>query len=69
MRNEWFPSKKAEYMTKARFIELGVTRSDVSQRDALFGLGDREVVESEADAEQEVQPGVKVRSLAVSLEI
>ena len=56
-------------MTKARFIELGVTRSDVSQRDALFGLGDREVVESEADAEQEVHPGVKVRSLAVSLEI
>ncbi|KAK0730569.1 hypothetical protein B0H67DRAFT_639057 [Lasiosphaeris hirsuta] len=36
MRNEWFPSKKAEYMTAARFQELGLTRNDIGDRDRGF---------------------------------
>lgn len=38
MRNEWFPKKKAEYMTAARFKELGMSRkTDVGERDPSFG--------------------------------
>ena len=38
MRNKWFPQNKAEYMTAARFAELGLTRADVGERDPLFGV-------------------------------
>ncbi|KAL2137045.1 hypothetical protein VTI74DRAFT_9651 [Chaetomium olivicolor] len=37
MRNEWFPAKKAEYMTASRFRELGLTREDIGDRDTAFG--------------------------------
>lgn len=37
MRNEWFPQKKAEYMTESRFRELGLTRDDIGERDPSFG--------------------------------
>ncbi|KAK4245625.1 alcohol acetyltransferase-domain-containing protein [Corynascus novoguineensis] len=37
MRNQWFPHKRAEYMTPARFRELGLTRDDIGERDALYG--------------------------------
>jgi hypothetical protein len=38
MRNEWFPQKKAEYMTIARFAELGLTKSDVGEPDPAFAI-------------------------------
>ncbi|KAK3941820.1 hypothetical protein QBC46DRAFT_381511 [Diplogelasinospora grovesii] len=37
MRNEWYPSNKAEYMTATRFQELGLTREDIGERDRVFG--------------------------------
>jgi hypothetical protein len=37
MRNEWYPHKKAEYMTVSRFSELGLTRDDIGERDTTFG--------------------------------
>lgn len=37
MRNVWFPKKQAEYMTASRFRELGLTRSDIGERDPTFG--------------------------------
>ncbi|KAK1757566.1 hypothetical protein QBC47DRAFT_376380 [Echria macrotheca] len=37
MRNEWYPNNKAEYMTKTRFQELGLSRQDVGERDPSFG--------------------------------
>ncbi|KAL2020161.1 hypothetical protein VTK56DRAFT_8685 [Thermocarpiscus australiensis] len=37
MRNEWFPNKQAEYMTAARFCELGLSRNDIGDRDPTFG--------------------------------
>ncbi|KAL2157412.1 hypothetical protein VTH06DRAFT_6104 [Thermothelomyces fergusii] len=40
MRNQWFPSKMAEYMTPARFRELGLTRDDIGERDTTFGILD-----------------------------
>ncbi|CAP65031.1 uncharacterized protein PODANS_1_14200 [Podospora anserina S mat+] len=37
MRNEWFPRKLAEYMTVARFKELGLSpKNDVGERDPTF---------------------------------
>ncbi|KAK4177678.1 hypothetical protein QBC36DRAFT_326538 [Triangularia setosa] len=37
MRNEWFPRKMAEYMTVARFKELGLSpKTDVGERDPAF---------------------------------
>lgn len=36
MRNHFFPSRKAEYMTRARFAELGLTKNDVGERDFTF---------------------------------
>ncbi|KAK3695210.1 hypothetical protein B0T22DRAFT_97390 [Podospora appendiculata] len=37
MRNEWYPRKKAEYMTATRFQELGLTREDIGDRDRGYG--------------------------------
>ncbi|KAL1838389.1 hypothetical protein VTJ49DRAFT_2701 [Mycothermus thermophilus] len=50
MRNEWYPKKQAEYMTAARFRELGLTRNDIGERDPTFGLVD--VAEIEQDPEE-----------------
>ncbi|KAJ4418554.1 hypothetical protein N0V85_001387 [Neurospora sp. IMI 360204] len=36
MRNEWFPKNKAEYMTPARFQELGLTRDAIGEVDRSF---------------------------------
>lgn len=65
MRNQWFPGGKAEYMTEARFRELGLTRDDVGERDNLFGNSapvpdDLEVVE------ETPAPGIEVHGLSVS---
>ncbi|KAK3330284.1 hypothetical protein B0H66DRAFT_54586 [Apodospora peruviana] len=38
MRNIWFPTNKAEYMTPTRFQELGLTHEDVGVRDRAFGV-------------------------------
>ncbi|KAL8414672.1 hypothetical protein RB594_005764 [Gaeumannomyces avenae] len=38
MRNMWYPSRKAEYMTTARFAELGLTRDAIGERDPLFAI-------------------------------
>lgn len=40
MRNEWYPRKMAEYMTAARFRELGLPRTAIGERDATFGTLD-----------------------------
>jgi hypothetical protein len=47
MRNEWFPTNKAEYMTALRFRELGLTRKDVGERDTTFGTVDATELEFE----------------------
>lgn len=38
MRNLWYPRKTAEFMTAARFKELGLTKNDVGERDPMFGM-------------------------------
>ncbi|KAL2269895.1 hypothetical protein VTJ83DRAFT_2079 [Remersonia thermophila] len=50
MRNEWYPKKLAEYMTAARFHELGLTHDDIGERDPTFGLVD--VAEAEQGPEE-----------------
>lgn len=37
MRNFWFPKGQAEYMTRNRFKELGLTDAAVGVRDRTFG--------------------------------
>ncbi|TPX17485.1 uncharacterized protein E0L32_003128 [Thyridium curvatum] len=38
MRNLWYPSGKAEYMTATRFSELGLSRGEaIGERDPMFG--------------------------------
>ncbi|KAI1268763.1 hypothetical protein F5Y18DRAFT_439370 [Xylariaceae sp. FL1019] len=37
MRNIWFPKGQAEYMTKKRFEELGLTEAAIGTRDRTFG--------------------------------
>lgn len=36
MRNEFFPRHRAEYMTRERLAELGLTRDDIGERDYSF---------------------------------
>ncbi|KAI1770828.1 hypothetical protein F4818DRAFT_445761 [Hypoxylon cercidicola] len=38
MRNYWFPKSFAEYMTRLRFRELGLTEAAVGVRDRTFGV-------------------------------
>ncbi|KAI6087782.1 hypothetical protein F4821DRAFT_235205 [Hypoxylon rubiginosum] len=38
MRNFWFPKSLAEYMTRQRFQELGLTASAIGVRDRTFGM-------------------------------
>lgn len=37
MRNYWFPRGRAEYMTKQRFRDMGLTESAIGVRDRTFG--------------------------------
>ncbi|KAK3394622.1 hypothetical protein B0H63DRAFT_461458 [Podospora didyma] len=55
MRNEWFPRKKAEYMTAARFQELGISKADIGERDRSFVIF-KPVAEEPAAAPKPVQP-------------
>ncbi|KAI0852838.1 hypothetical protein F5Y00DRAFT_226202 [Daldinia vernicosa] len=45
MRNYWFPKAQAEYMTRQRFKELGLTEAAIGVRDRSFGT--KLIVESE----------------------
>ncbi|KAH9886854.1 hypothetical protein F4778DRAFT_757927 [Xylariomycetidae sp. FL2044] len=38
MRNYWFPRAQAEYMTRQRFQELGLTQAAIGVRDRAFGI-------------------------------
>ncbi|KAI0152081.1 hypothetical protein F4776DRAFT_600071 [Hypoxylon sp. NC0597] len=46
MRNYWFPKAQAEYMTRQRFKELGLTEAAIGVRDRTFGT---KLVIEEAD--------------------
>lgn len=46
MRNYWFPKAQAEYMTRQRFKELGLTEAAIGVRDRTFGI---KLVIDEAD--------------------
>ncbi|GAB1311190.1 Ribosomal protein L9 domain-containing protein [Madurella fahalii] len=60
MRNEWYPRKKAEYMTAARFRELGLSRNDIGDRDAAFGtLAAAELEDIQAQAAPAPKPASK----------
>lgn len=67
MRNKWFPSNKAEYMTAIRFQELGLTREDVGERDTTFGTGLSEADEFDIPEETVASaPAIEIQGIAVS---
>ncbi|KAI1425297.1 hypothetical protein F5Y12DRAFT_379285 [Xylaria sp. FL1777] len=49
MRNIWFPKGLAEYMTKQRFTELGLSEAAIGVRDRTFGT---QVLEEEPGQQQ-----------------
>ena len=56
MRNFWFPKSLAEYMTRDRFRELGLTDAAIGVRDRTFGthfVVDEETARARAKARQE----------------
>lgn len=50
MRNSFFPRGKAEYLTRERMAELGVTKSHIGHRDPNFRVETHEVVHEIEDA-------------------
>ena len=70
MRNFWFPNKRAEYMTAARFAELGLSRGGAYERDPIFGIGvaSKDVGEDADELEvEEARPGPTVRVQTVAV--
>ncbi|KAK0656021.1 hypothetical protein B0T16DRAFT_398340 [Cercophora newfieldiana] len=60
MRNEWYPSKKAEYMTAQRFKELGLTKKDIGERDRGFlPITELDVAEKESTVPEPAIPAFK----------
>lgn len=76
MRNHFFPNRKAEYMTTARFAELGLSKRDIGERDYTFGINRNdptlaldavEVVAGGTAAAEPVKAAVELDQLPVSL--
>lgn len=57
MRNHFFPNRKAEYVTRARLAELGLTKDDIGERDYTFRLEVQEVERVFDDAVEAVAFG------------
>lgn len=80
MRNSLYSTNKAEYMTRERFKELGLSPNDIGERDARFGTERQQEVEEVlpedaiehvaglgAEAPAAPVPAMEVEQLAVSL--
>jgi hypothetical protein len=81
MRNIWYPTKKAEYVTTARLQQLGLSKSDIGERDPMFGMQvevEEEIVEDAVEAvaglpyggashKQASAHGVEIEHVAVSV--
>jgi len=68
MRNLWYPNKRAEYMTAARFAEMGLHHSGTYERDPFFGVSiasDEGEQGEEADEAEEERRRVQVQTVAV----
>ncbi|KAI0433470.1 hypothetical protein F5Y09DRAFT_338688 [Xylaria sp. FL1042] len=59
MRNIWFPKGVAEYMTKQRFAELGLSEAAIGVRDRTFGT--QLVVEEEQEGAQKSSSETKTK--------
>lgn len=68
MRNQWHHKGLAEYMTKARFAELGLTEAAVGVRDRSFG---KQLVVDEADDQNTVvqEPQTAKRKEVVTMAV
>jgi hypothetical protein len=57
MRNIWFPKGAAEYMTKQRFTELGLSEAAIGVRDRTFGT--QLLLDEEPGTQQDGVPDAK----------
>ena len=63
MRNVWYPTHKAAYMTKSELKDLGDV---VSERDIMFGM---EEEQEEHEKEEDVEPMVDVQMKLLSVRV
>lgn len=63
MRNQFFPTRKAEYMTDARFRELGLTKADIGERDFTFRIATGDGLEDIQDVVELVAGGAYAAAL------
>ncbi|KAI1822417.1 hypothetical protein F4861DRAFT_390363 [Xylaria intraflava] len=63
MRNLWFPKGAAEYMTRQRFIDLGLTEAAIGVRDRTFGTR----LALDVEAEKKKGPAKSKRKEALTL--
>lgn len=69
MRNFWFPKSLAEYMTRQRFLDLGLTSAAVGVRDRTFGVK-LQLDDDEAAAAGDGAPGAwKSKKEALTLPV
>lgn len=61
MRNIWFPRGAAEYMTKKRFTEMGITEAAIGVRDRTFGT---QMAIEEEQKTQKAQKAQKAQTTA-----
>lgn len=70
MRNIWFPKGAAEYMTRQRFTELGLSEAAVGVRDRTFGtqllLDEEQVKDSAQPPPEATNKRKEVQALPVS---
>lgn len=59
MRNQWHHKGLAEYMTKKRFTELGLTETAIGVRDRSFGT--HQVVEEDVYTKSAAEEPAKAR--------
>ncbi|KAK3383917.1 hypothetical protein B0T24DRAFT_67997 [Lasiosphaeria ovina] len=57
MRYQWYRENTAEYMTAARFRELGLTRDDIGERDRTFGVDEEKFESSTTESESPERTG------------
>ncbi|KAI1073908.1 hypothetical protein F5B20DRAFT_586803 [Whalleya microplaca] len=71
MRNYWFPKNQAEYMTRLRFKELGLSESAIGVRDRTFGarlkLGDGDKDKSKGKKKEAAEPEIRKKKEVLTL--
>jgi hypothetical protein len=60
MRNEFYPKKMADYVTKAQLRELGMENVEL-ERDSTFGLGQQQAAPT-TEPEEAIKPNIAIHT-------